>query len=288
LNVLDDQQTQTLEANGLRFAYQIHAAPGQDSRETIVLTRGLGTQMVEWSPVLIDSLVQGGLQVVIFDNRDVGLSSKMPHDYPLTDMAADVVSIMDVLDVERFHMFGISLGGMVAQLTGYLHGDRLRSLFSVMSTSGDPDLPRASRAVRDRLNASTLEAGSGIEREVENRALFGSPGYPETEDFRRRMSSLVHERCYHPAGVARQMQAAIADGSRVERLQRIRVPTLVIHGVDDPLIPIACGEDTARNIPGAEFQSVPGMGHNIPDALARDIADRVLRFVAICSTLGTN
>jgi pimeloyl-ACP methyl ester carboxylesterase len=281
LNVLDDQHTQYLEANGLRFAYQIHAAPGQDPLETIVLTRGLGTQMVEWSPVLIDSLVQGGLQVVVFDNRDVGLSSKMQHDYPLTDMAADVVSIMDVLNIERFHMFGISLGGMVAQLTGYLHGDRLKSLFSVMSTSGDPDLPRASYAIRDRLNASTNEAGSGIEREVENRALFGSPDYPETEDFRRRMSCLVHERCYYPQGVARQMQAAIADGSRVERLRKIRVPTLVIHGVDDPLIPIACGEHTATNIPAAEFQSVPGMGHNIPDALASDIADRVLRFAAI-------
>ncbi len=278
MNLLNDQQTQYLEANGLRFAFQIHAAP-EAPLETIVLIRGLGTQMVEWSPALIDSLVQGGLRVVIFDNRDVGLSGKMQQDYLLTDMATDVVSIMDVLDVERFHLLGISLGGMVAQLTGYLHGERLKSLFSVMSTSGDPDLPRASKAVRDRLGASTNVAGSGIEREVENRAVFGSPGYPETEDTRRRMSRLVHERCYYPEGVARQMQAAITDGSRVQRLREIRVPALVIHGADDPLIPVACGEDTARNIPGAEFQSVPGMGHNIPDALAGDIADRVLRFL---------
>ncbi len=294
MKALDDRRTGYVDANGLRFACQRHPEPDKAAEsDTIVLIRGLGTQMIEWSPVLIESLTRGGLKVVIFDNRDVGLSSKLTSNYLLEDMAADVVAIMDALEVDRFHVFGISLGGMVAQLVGYLHGERVKTLCSVMSTSGDPGLPRASQDLLARLGGGAPEKERAapdnekavpepVDRlalEIENRALFGSPGYPESEDHRREMSIRVFERCYYPAGVARQMQAVIADGSRVERLQRIESRTLVIHGADDPLIPLACGEHTARHIPGAEFQVVAGMGHNIPDTLSVDIAARVLDFI---------
>lgn len=277
MNFLNDGPTRYLDANGLRFACQTHGDP---ANESIILIRGLGTQMVEWSPVLIDALVEGGLRVVIFDNRDVGLSEKLTADYALSDMADDVVEIMSALDVARFHVFGISLGGMVAQLVAVQHGDRVRTLFSVMSSSGNPALPTARPEVRERLTLTAQDREGRIDLETENRAIWGSPGYPESVDVRRSMSILTHDRCHYPEGVSRQMLAAMEDGSRVERLRGIRVPSLVIHGAEDPLLLPACGEDTAASIPEAEYQVVPGMGHNIPDDLAPDVAVRTLAFIA--------
>ena len=276
--MLDDEATRLVEANGLAFATcQTH---GDASNPAIVLIRGLGTQLIEWSPVLIDALTAGGLRVVVFDNRDVGRSSKLDDDYALSDMADDVVALMAGLGERRFHVFGISLGGMVAQLVAVRHPASVRCLFSVMSSTGNPDLPRASRAVRERMMATATGREEIVRMDVENRAVWGSPGYPEPETVRRAMAEAVHARCHYPQGVSRQMLAAIEDGSRVERLGSVRVPTLVIHGEADPLVPPAGGQDTARAIPGARLTLIPGMGHNIPDALAPVIAQEVLAFIA--------
>jgi pimeloyl-ACP methyl ester carboxylesterase len=277
LRTLDDGRTRYLTAHGLRFAYQDH---GRADDDAIILIRGLGTQMIEWSPVLIEALTGGSLRVVIFDNRDVGLSEKLNEDYALTEMADDVVAIMDALDVPRFHVLGISLGGMVAQLVAIGHGERVRCLFSVMSSSGNPALPAAAAGIRERMLLSASDREARIALETENRRIFGSPGYPEAEADRRTLSTMAHDRCHFPEGVERQLRAAVADGSRVARLQTVAVPTLVIHGAEDPLLPPACGDDTARSIVHAEFQLVPGMGHNIPDALAENIGARVLAFIA--------
>jgi pimeloyl-ACP methyl ester carboxylesterase len=275
--VLDDGATRRVAANGLEFACQVH---GDAAAPAIVLIRGLGTQLIEWSRVLVDSLVAGGLKVVVFDNRDVGLSSKLEHGYRLSDMADDVVALMGELGERRFHVFGISLGGMVAQLVAVRHPRSVRCLFSVMSSSGNPDLPRASKAVRERMMATVTGREAIIRADVENRAVWGSPGFPETEAQRRAMAEAVHDRCHYPPGVSRQMQAAIEDGSRTDRLRSISAPTLVIHGSADPLVPPAGGEDTARCIPGAKLSMIPGMGHNIPDSLAPAIAREVLTFIA--------
>ena len=280
MRILDDRATRKVSANGLEFACQVYAPAGKPADAAIVLIRGLGTQLIEWSPVLIESLVAGGLTVVIFDNRDVGLSSRLDHDYALADMADDVVALMGALGEERFHVFGISLGGMIAQLVAVQHPEAVLCLFSVMSHSGNPELPRPSKAVWDRmmLTADTREAL--IELDVENRVVWGSPGYPESEALRRAMSEAVYDRSHYPEGVARQMLAAREDGSRVERLATITSPTMVIHGADDPLVLPAGGEDTARSIPGAALVVVPGMGHNIPHGLAPVIAGHVLDFIA--------
>jgi pimeloyl-ACP methyl ester carboxylesterase len=168
---------------------------------------------------------------------------------------------------------------MVAQHIAYEHPGSVRCLFSVMSSSGAPNLPLAAPEVRARLQVQGHDRESAVALETENRAIFGSPGYPESESQRRRMSKLVYDRCHCPAGVARQMRAAIDDGSRTDRLAAIDAPTLVIHGADDPLLPAECGEDTARHIPGARFLPVAGMGHNIPDALAGEIAGHTLVFI---------
>lgn len=252
---------------------------GEDNAPAIVLIRGLGTQLIEWSPVLLEALVAGGLQAIIFDNRDVGASSKMQDSYALADMAGDVTGILDALEIERAHIFGISLGGMIAQLVAVNYPQRVRCLFSVMSSSGAPDLPPADRAVRDRMLERAVGRDAVIALDASNRQLFGSPGYPESEASRLTIATQVYDRCYYPEGVARQMEAALADGSRVDRLHQISAPTLVIHGADDPLLLPACGEDTARHIPAAELQMIAGMGHNIPDTLAPDIAARVLEFI---------
>ena len=261
----------------LDIAYRRRGAPDAPA---MILIRGLGTQMIEWSPVLIDALVAGGLQVVIFDNRDVGASSKLTRSYELADMAADVAGLLDALRIERAHIFGISLGGMVAQLVAVRFPERVRSLISVMSSSGAPGLPTASADIRAAMVEQPQGRDAIIGHDAANRQLFGSPAYPETQAQRLAMAEAVYERCYCPEGVQRQLQAAVADGSRVERLKTISVPTLVIHGAEDPLLPPACGVDTARHIPGSELAIIAGMGHNIPDALAPELARRVLDFVA--------
>lgn len=266
-------------ANGIELEY---ASFGSTADPAILLIRGLGTQMVEWSDRLITDLTALGLRVVIFDNRDVGLSSKVDEQYELVDMAADVVGLMDALDIDTAHVFGISMGGMVAQLMAVNFPERLLSLCSVMSSSGNRELPPMSDEARDYLlrPAASGEPAAAIELSADNAAYFGSPGYPELLSVRLARARMAYERCYYPIGVARQMTAVINDGSRVERLAKIVAPTLVLHGADDPLIEPHFGEDTATNIPGAQWQVVPGMGHNIPDALAPDIARRVGAFIA--------
>jgi len=261
---------------GLEFAYDRF---GDRADPCIVLIRGLGTQMIEWGDTFISALVATGLQVLIFDNRDVGESSKMSEQYGLTDMAADVVSIMTALDIARAHIFGISLGGMVAQLVGYHYPEKVWCLFSVMSSSGNPELPVISAETRARLLETAEDRESIISLNADNRHAFGSPDYPETARDRLTAATRAFDRCHYPAGVARQMQAVIDDGSRVARLQKIRLPTLVIHGAADPLIDCAAGADTAQQVADAEFAAVPGMGHNIPDSLALTIAGLVADFI---------
>lgn len=253
---------------------------GDAAAPALVLIRGLGTQLTDWSPRLLDGLVAAGFRVVVFDNRDAGLSEKCAADYSLGDMAADVIGLMDGLGIRRAGIFGISLGGMVAQLVAYHYPERVEWLFSVMSTSGDPALPRPASEFQARLQATADGRDAVIELETESRAAFGSPAYPEPEAVRRAAAVAAYDRCYCPEGASRQMRAAVADGSRVERLRQIRVPTLVIHGADDPLIPLAAGEHTAALIPGAHFEAIPGMGHNLPDALAPLIVLHVCAFVA--------
>ena len=257
---------------------------GRRGDPAIVMIRGLGTQLIEWSPMLLDGLAGGGLEVVVFDNRDAGLSSEMngaagTPPYRLEDMAGDVVGLLDHLRIERAHVFGISMGGMIAQHVAIAHPQRCRSLISVMSSTGNPDLPPPSAQMRARLVESADTPEALIALNAENRAVFGSPAYPESLQERVAAARSAYQRSHRPAGVARQMQAVIADGSRVARLRMLAVPTLVIHGADDPLIPVAAGLDTAAVIPDARLEVVPGMGHKIPDALAARITDVLLRFV---------
>lgn len=283
-----------LVANGIHLEYETF---GSTDNPTMVLIRGLGTQMVDWHPALLESLTELGLHLVIFDNRDVGLSEKfdtagvpsfkdvlegrIEAPYKITDMAEDVVGLLDALDIKAAHILGISLGGMIGQVLTANFPNRVLSLLSVMSTSGKPGLPGPTEAAVEAFNAAAPKTTEeAIAQSAEGKAVFGSPGYPEPLEERLAAARLSHQRCYAPDGVARQRLAVASQPDRSELLKQIRTPTTVIHGVDDPLIPIECGEDTAAQIEGARFISVPGMGHNIPGTLVPEFVELVKQHLA--------
>lgn len=269
-----------LTANGIAIEYERY---GADHDETIVLVRGLGTQLIDWPLSFLETLVDHGFQVIIFDNRDAGLSEKFEGRpaYTLGDMAGDIVALMDGLGIGRAHVFGISMGGMIAQVLAAGHPDRLLSLTSVMSSSGRKGLPGptpAAAAALTRETPATASEDDIIAATADDMAVFGSPGYPLDAGERLRLAGERIRRSYCPGGVRRQMAAVIASGSRVELLKGITVPTLVIHGADDPLVPLAAGEDTAACIPGARLVVIPGMGHDLPPALVPTIAGLLVDF----------
>ena len=248
----------------------------------LLLIRGLGTQMIEWPRAYVDRFVAAGHRVIVFDNRDCGLSSDHAETpYGMDAMARDCVGLLDHLGIERARAFGISMGGMIVQHLAISHGDRFERLVSVMSSTGNPDLPRPAPHILEALTApppGTLEAA--IVQNAEGRLLFGSPAWPLPEADRLALARRALERAWRPDGVARQYRAILADGARNAALARVTTPLLVIHGADDPLVPLAGGEDTAASVPGSELEVIAGMGHDLPEALAERIVDRVSAFFA--------
>lgn len=278
-----------IEANGISLEYETF---GAHDNPTVVLIRGLGTQMIRWPRNLIDGIVSAGFHVVIFDNRDVGLSQKFEDPdlpspaYSMGDMAQDVVGLLDALGIGKAHIFGISMGGMIAQVLASRHADRTLSLVSVMSSTNNPDLPPASEAAMKTLTPdpnAPMDRESILRRSVEGAKVIGSPGFPQTDDELYDAAAKSYDRCHHPAGIARQMAAIIAEGDRRGELARVTCPTLVIHGTADQLVPPEGGEDTAANIKGAELWPIDGMGHDIPPALADAMLERVVPFFKTAS-----
>lgn len=273
---------------------------GDPEADAILLIRGLGTQMCQWPASFLEGLSRE-LQVVIFDNRDVGLSHKFDDDgapdlsglrgsgdrgaaapYLLRDMAADCVGVLDAFGIERAHVFGISMGGMIAQEVAGAFPDRVRSLVSVMSSSGDPSLPPPTpEAMRVLMEAPERpdDRDCVIEHGLKGRRVVGSPGYVDPDDVVRSELGEAFDRCSHPVGVARQLAAVLSSGSRTAMLQQLRVPTLVIHGLDDPLVHPEGGRHTAAMVPGARLEEIPGMGHDIPLGLVPELVGLVLDHV---------
>jgi pimeloyl-ACP methyl ester carboxylesterase len=185
--------------------------------------------------------------------------------YTLDDMADDTAGILDALGLESAHVVGASMGGMIVQTLAILHPQRVRSLTSIMSTTGDPALPPAKpEAMAVLLAPPPSEREASIERGVQTWRTIGSPGFPFDEANVRKRAALAYDRCFHPEGTARQLAAILVHGSRRARLAHLKVPALVIHGAADPLVPIEGGRDTAASIPGAELLVIEGMGHDLP------------------------
>jgi pimeloyl-ACP methyl ester carboxylesterase len=264
---------------------------GSADAPAFVLIRGLSTQLIHWPDRFLEIFVEAGYRVVLLDNRDCGLSEKFDAygtpsiadlmagkaepPYRVADMALDVVGVLDALGIDRAHAAGISLGGMIAQHLAFSHADRFRTVASVMSTSGAPGLPAATPEAMEALTSRPSDPNDRevvIQHGMRTQRIISSPGFPPTDDELRSYFERGYDRCYCPDGSARQMAAVLADGSRVERLQTISLPFLVLHGTDDTLIPLACGEDTARHVPGARLETVAGMGHDITIASADVLA----------------
>ena len=284
------------QANGIEIEYETF---GRTADPTLLLVMGLGAQMILWHEEFCEALAARGLHVVRFDNRDVGRSTwfvdaGMPNvmaamaataqrkpvspAYLLRDMAADAVGLLDALGVDSAHVAGASMGGMIAQTLAIEHADRVRTLTSIMSTTGHPDLPAATpEAMAMLLTPAPSEREAAIERSVEVWRTIGSPGFPVDEDVIREQTARAFDRGVNPAGIARQLVAILASGSRREALGAVRAPTLVIHGADDPLIPDAAGRDTAASIPGAELLLIEGMGHDLPRALWPRLVDAIAK-----------
>jgi pimeloyl-ACP methyl ester carboxylesterase len=271
---------------------------GPQSGETILLVMGLGAQLTRWPLGLIEMLTARGFRVIRFDNRDVGLSErfhsagpanvpqiladvaagKQPSAaYTLTDMAADAAGVLQALDVKRAHIVGASMGGMIAQMVAARHQAQTISLTSIMSSTGNravpPAKPEAMAVLLTRADPSDFEAF--IAQGIKSQKTIGSPRYPANEGELRERIIADFKRAYYPDGFSRQMAAIMASGDRREDLRRIAVPTVVLHGADDPLVPVEGGKDTAENIKGAELRIVPGMGHDLPAALFPVVVEAV-------------
>jgi pimeloyl-ACP methyl ester carboxylesterase len=244
---------------------------GDPGLPTLLLVNGLGSQCVNYSKDWCRQFSNEGFRVIRFDNRDVGLSSKMDDgdgDYSLSDMADDAVSVLNAVNVSRAHVMGCSLGGMIVQRLAIDHPDRLLSVTSVMSHTGESGYGDSSEAALEflRIPPPALRADN-IERHVAAQHVYGSKPEWLDDDAIRLRAGIAFDRCFCPSGVARQMRAAMADGSRDEQLRKVSLPVLVIHGSRDTLINPSGGQHTAEVIPGARYVEIEGMGHDYPPAV---------------------
>jgi pimeloyl-ACP methyl ester carboxylesterase len=290
-----------VSANGIGIEVDDQGLPGG---EPVLLIMGLGMQLVGWPEELVQMLVSRGLRVVRFDNRDIGLSQHFDHlgmpnlaiagiryslhlkvrsAYGISDMADDALGVMDALGLRSAHIVGASMGGMIAQHLAARFPERVRSLTLMMTTSGSRRLPQPSMRVRRVLlsRPDGRDPAAVVKHFEHVLGVIGSPAYPpEPERLRQRLQRMV-ARSWHPVGTARQVMAVVADGDRSHLFGRIQAPVRVIHGQDDPLIPVAAAHDLVAKLPGAQLDIVPGMGHDLPlqllERFAQGISDNAAR-----------
>jgi pimeloyl-ACP methyl ester carboxylesterase len=282
------------QANGLTIAYEEF---GERGDPPVLLIMGIGSQMIGWPEGFCAELARRGHHVVRFDNRDAGESTHL-HDagkvdvtavlggdrssarYTLSDMADDAAALLDALDVQMAHVVGASMGGMIAQTFALDHPERVRSLTSIMSTTGDSSLPQATpEATAVLLQPAARSRDELVRRAVESARVLGSPGFEMDEEYLRERAGRSWDRGYDPPGFGRQLAANYPSGDRTERLRTLRVPTLVIHGGDDPLIRVEAGRATADAIEGAELVVIDGMGHDMPRGTWPQVVDPIAALV---------
>ena len=287
----------TAAVNGIELHYEVI---GDDDGVPLVLVMGLGAQMIVWDDDFCAALADRGFKVVRYDNRDVGLSTKFDDrpsanaemlaaamaggtieaPYLLTDMAADAVGLLDHLGIDAAHVVGASMGGMIAQTMAIEHPGRVLSLTSIMSTTGDPAVGAPTgEALTALLIPRPTDRDAAIAAGVAASRIIGSPEHFD-EDRARARATATYDRCFHPAGLGRQLLAVLASGDRTERLRALDVPTLVIHGDKDPLVTPSGGEATAAAIPGAELLVLEGMGHDLPPTFWPQIVEAVTNLAA--------
>ena len=284
------------KANNIEIEYETFGDP---SSKPLLLVMGLGAQMIAWLDEFCMKFVDKGFYVIRFDNRDIGLSTKFEEAgipdlmkevmalqrgetitpaYILEDMADDAVGLLDALNIEKAHICGASMGGMIVQIIAFRHPTRVLSLTSIMSTTGNPDLPQAKpEAMQVLLAPAPTEREAFIEESVRRRRILYGSGFPYDVDRQREIAAITYDRSFYPQGMARQTVAILANGNRASKLGSIKVPTLIIHGGDDPLVPVEGGKETAEKIDGADLILIDGMGHSLPPETWPQIVDAIAK-----------
>ena len=295
-------QAGKVNANGITIAYESF---GSSKNETILLIGGTGQQLVDWPIELIDVLVEHGYRVVRFDNRDIGLSTKLTDagipdavtvgkdlqegkapsiPYTIRDMAQDTVGLLDALGINQVHLVGASMGGAIGQWVAIEYPERVLSLTTIFADSGNPELPIISSPeafANVPPQPSTADKKAFINWQVKTFQVLAGSTYPADETTLRERAMRDFERGFDPAGLIRQQTAILVDyfdpnSERRNNLEKIAAPTMIIHGTEDPLVSMASAEDLAARIPNAELRILPGLGHSIPDALMPQISDAIL------------
>jgi pimeloyl-ACP methyl ester carboxylesterase len=278
-------------ANGISIEY---TTTGDPDRPPLLLIMGLGAQLTAWDDEFVEGLARRGFYVIRYDNRDVGRSTwfddagvpdlaaalvggDMPQPvYLVADMADDAAGLLDALGIPSAHVLGASMGGMIAQSFAIQYPERVRTLVSIMSTTGDPSVGQPHPEVLgDLLAEPPTDRAAAIDQSVKMWSVIGSTGYPFHEERIRANAASAYDRAFHPDGTARQTVAILASPDRTPGLAEVTVPTLVIHGESDPLVDPSGGRATAEAIPGASLWTIPGMGHDLPPELFEEITERV-------------
>lgn len=298
LGKVKQSKEQIVNINGVDLCYDTF---GNASDPAILLIMGLGAQMIRWREDFLRPFAAEGFFVIRFDNRDVGKSSKfedagVPNvvslllsaqqgkkidvPYTLIDMARDTVGLLDVLKIDQAHIVGISMGGMIAQTLAMHFPERVKTLTSIMSTTGNPELPQPKPEAMMVLQQTPPDTREEyIESTVKGQRILSGPHFPIDEDYVRDFAGRAFDRSFYPQGIARQMAAILASGNRKDALKTVQMPTLVIHGDADPLVPVEGGRDTAASIPGAKLVIIEGMGHDIPEAVAPQIFEAIMQHI---------
>lgn len=284
-----------IDANGITIEYEEH---GKKENPVILLINGLGRQLIEWPDEFCRGLVEHGFRLVLFDNRDVGLSTKFEEagvpnlaevvvmksqgltpaiPYTLYDMAADTLGLIDALKIDSAHILGLSMGGMIAQIAAAQNRNRAKSLTCIISSSGNPELPAAKPEVTQKMMdvPRVTDRDAWFSYYFELFTMIGTPG-TDPDELKKRIKPAV-ERSLYPQGTGRQIAAIYENGSRVDLLRTIEAPTLAISGSLDPLLPPDCGRDIAANVRGARFELIEGMGHDLPVIFIPHIVDLIVK-----------
>lgn len=287
----------TAKVNGIEIWYDVI---GPEDGKPILLISGVGTQSTRWKDDFVEQLNARGYRVIKMDNRDIGLSQKFSEfgipdfkkvltdkatgrtpdiPYTLSDMAADGAALLDHLNIDKAHICGFSMGGMIVQLMAIEHPEKVLSMTSVMSNSGNPDLPKATDEASAALTRprpdATVDREGAIQSRIETDKVIGSPAYPIPEEELRAQAAADLDRSIHPTGFSRQYAAILATRDRRAELQKLTMPVSVIHGVADPLVRVEGGRDTAANCPTAELFEIEGMGHNFPREVYEQVLDGI-------------
>ena len=283
-----------VKIDGIEICYDTF---GKKTDPALLLIMGLASQMITWEEKFCEEIASHGYFVIRFDNRDIGLSTKfddapVPNvfaliqgetvdvPYKLIDMTKDAIGLLDALEIDKAHICGVSMGGMIAQMMAIHYPKRVHTLISIMSTTGDPTLPQANpEAMNTLLAPPESERDANIRQGIETWKILNGGVLPFNEEFARKRVARAYDRSFYPEGSGRQLAAIIASGSRKEELKSVNIPSLIIHGDADPLIPIEGGEDTAKSIPNAKFIKIKGMGHDIPLELAPRVIDEIVNHI---------